>query len=135
MKSVTLSLVVIALVSVAIACNNRAPESTTTVQPAVKASPIATAPPDEFAAARINFAKHCSVCHGSDGKGGPVTVEGKSFKVPSLREGHALRHTDEEFVKQIMNGEDEMPPFKDKLSAQEIDELVRFIRKELQASK
>jgi mono/diheme cytochrome c family protein len=135
MKSVTLSLVAIAFALMMIACNNPAQETTTTTQPAVNASPVSTATPDEFAAARVNFAKHCSVCHGDDGNGGPVTIEGKSFKVPSLRQGHAVRHSDEALVKQINNGEDEMPPFKDKLSAQEIDELVRFIRKELQTGK
>ena len=36
------------------------------------------------------------------------------------------------FVKQITEGDDEMPAFKDKLSAEEINEMVRFIRKELQ---
>jgi mono/diheme cytochrome c family protein len=32
----------------------------------------------------------------------------------------------------ITNGEEEMPAFKDKMSAQEIAEMVRFVRKEFQ---
>jgi mono/diheme cytochrome c family protein len=32
----------------------------------------------------------------------------------------------------ITNGEEEMPAFKDKMSAQEIQQMVRFVRKEFQ---
>lgn len=92
----------------------------------------ATATPDEIAMARANFAKHCSVCHGDDGTGGTKTVEGKKLRVPSLKEGHATTHSDEKLAKQITNGDDEMPAFKDKLSAKEIDDLVRIIRKDFQ---
>ena len=58
--------------------------------------------------------------------------DGTKLKVPSLREGHALKHKDEEFVKQITNGGDGMPKFGDKLSRDETIDLVRFIRKEFQ---
>ncbi len=61
-----------------------------------------------------------------------MTVEGKKFKVPSLKAGRALTHKDERLVRQITDGDDEMPAFKDKLSSQEINDLVTFIRKELQ---
>ena len=92
----------------------------------------ATAAPDEFATARANFAKDCTVCHGTDGTGGLKTVEKVKLKVPSLREGHALKHVDEDFVDQIKNGGDGMPKFKDKLSPDEINALVRFIHHEFQ---
>jgi len=59
-------------------------------------------------------------------------VDGKRFKVPSLREGHALQHTDDKFIAQINEGEEEMPGFKDKLTQAEIQDLVKFIRKEFQ---
>ena len=72
-------------------------------------------------------------CHGDEGKGGVVkTTEGTKLKVPSLIEGHALKHLDEDFVDQIENGGDGMPKFKDKLTANEINALVRFIRREFQ---
>lgn len=107
--------------------------STNTAPPA--SSPVVSLPaatPDPLASARINFQKNCADCHGGTGEGGTKEVEGKRFKVPSLREGHALKHTDEKFVVQISEGDDEMPAFKDKLSAQEINDLVRFVRKEFQ---
>ncbi len=95
-------------------------------------TPVATATPDEIAIARVNYAKHCEACHGPEGNGGPAEVEGKKIKVPSLKAGHALKHTDEDFVEQITEGEEEMPAFKDKLSPDEINMLVRFIRVEFQ---
>lgn len=115
------------------ACNSPGPLTTNQNQPSASpATATATATPDELARARTNFAKNCTVCHGEKAEGGRVEVEGRKLKVPSLREGHALDHTDEKFVKQISEGDDEMPAFKDKLSAEEIKELVRFIRKEFQ---
>jgi mono/diheme cytochrome c family protein len=98
-----------------------------------KVTPAATATPDEFAFARANYAQHCSSCHGQEGKGGLVkTTEGKMLKVPSLCEGHALKHGDDDYVDQIKNGGDGMPKFKDKLSADEIAALVHCIRHDYQ---
>jgi len=102
--------------------------------PSAGPSPLAspTTPPDEFAAARTIFKERCAKCHGASADGGPVTIEGKTLKVPSLKAGHALKHSDEDFVDQITDGGDGMPAFKDKLQPNEINELVRFIRKEFQ---
>ena len=95
--------------------------------------PETGATPDQFASARGTFEKNCKRCHGDKGEGGPVKLEdGTKLKVPTFREGHALRHPDSEFVKQITKGGDGMPAFKDKLTSQEIDDLVRFIRHEFQ---
>lgn len=100
--------------------------------PVATPAPKATATPDEFAVARANFAKNCIVCHGDEGKGGLVTLKDVKLKVPSFKEGHALKHSDEDFVEQIENGGDGMPEFKNKLSPQEINALVGFIRHEFQ---
>jgi mono/diheme cytochrome c family protein len=109
---------------------NQAQPSASNTTAAAPATPAAAT--DPFAVAYVNFQKNCQLCHGEKGQGGTVTIEGRQLKVPSLREGHALNHTDDQFVKQISEGDDEMPPFKDKLSPQEINDLVAFIRKELQ---
>ena len=94
-------------------------------------TPAAT--PDAFAETRGIFAKDCQSCHGIDGKGGRVKLEGgKTLRVPSFREGHALRHSDTDFRRQINGGGDGMPAFKDKLTTQQIDELIRFVRQEFQ---
>jgi mono/diheme cytochrome c family protein len=89
--------------------------------------------PDQFAAARTIFGKDCKECHGENGQGGPVTLkDGTKLKVPTLREGHALRHNDAEFIKQITKGGDGMPAFADKLKTEEINDLIKFIRQEFQ---
>ena len=89
--------------------------------------------PDQFATTRVVFEKHCQSCHGEKGKGGPVKLEdGTRLKVPTLCEGHALHHPDSDFVKQITKGGDGMPAFKEKLMANEINDLVRFVRHEFQ---
>ena len=97
------------------------------------ANRTAQSTPDPFARARGIYAKDCQRCHGPTGGGGPVTLDdGTKLKVPSLREGHALRHPDSDFVKQITKGGDGMPAFDKKLSPAEIDQMIRFIRHEFQ---
>jgi mono/diheme cytochrome c family protein len=107
---------------------SESPTASNTITPAVKA----TATPDELASARVNYAKHCVECHGAQGEGGVKTVDKVRLKIPNLGEGHALKHTDEDFVEQIEKGGDGMPEFKRKLSPDEINLLVRFVRHEFQ---
>ena len=61
-----------------------------------------------------------------------MQVEGREMKVPNLTGEHARKPTDEKIATKISEGDDEMPAFKDKLSPQQIQDLVRFIRKEFQ---
>ena len=134
MTFVRLALLVAATLLFAIACNKPDTATTNQTRPTV-AGPVGTpdSAADEFATVRANFKKNCAACHGEDGTGGPVKLDdGRTLKVPSLREGHALNHKDEDFVNQITNGGDGMPKFGDKLSREEIINLVRFIRKEFQ---
>jgi mono/diheme cytochrome c family protein len=132
MKSLMIGLTTVALTLIAVACAGPATKPTTTSQPAVVASPADSATPLVFETPRANFEKHCVACHGVNGEGGTVTVDNKTLNVPSLTKGHAVTHKDEELAKQIANGNDQMPAFKDKLSPTEIFALVNFIRKELQ---
>lgn len=128
MKAFGLTLVTATLLF-AFACSKPDTETVTGSTPAL--SP-ALATPDEFAAMRAVFKKNCSECHGEDGTGGTKTVDGKKLKVPTLRAGHALGHFDEDFIKQINKGGDGMPAFKDKLTPEQINELVHLIRHEFQ---
>jgi len=101
--------------------------------PANNNSSTSTSTPDEFAAARASYDKNCKSCHMANGEGGTVKLDdGTKLKVPSLREGHALKHPDSDYVKQIVKGGDGMPAFGDKLKTDEINDLVRFIRHECQ---
>jgi mono/diheme cytochrome c family protein len=97
-----------------------------------KPTATATVRPDEFASARITYAKDCEGCHKVDGAGGLVEVDQAKLKVPALTAGHALKHTDEDLVEQIEKGGDGMPAFKEKLSTEDINALVRFVRHEFQ---
>lgn len=71
---------------------------------------------------------NCAECHGAKGAG---TKKG----IP-LISGHALHHSEAEYIEQVKNGEGKkMPAFKDKLSDEEIAEVVKFVRTKLQKSK
>jgi len=122
----------IALITVFItSCSSQTAPSTT--RPSANNSSTAAATPDPFAATRGVFAKNCQSCHGVDGKGGPVKLDdGTRLRVPSFREGHAVRHPDSDFRKQILEGGDGMPSFKTKFSSQQVDDLIKFIRQEFQ---
>lgn len=124
------------------ACGNAA-DSNRTADANARNSNAAAAPsvspaapartPDEFAAVRATYARECQRCHKPEGTGGVFEEEGlKPLKVPSLREGHAVTHDDQRLARMIANGDDGMPSFKDKLRPEEINQLVRFIRKEFQ---
>jgi mono/diheme cytochrome c family protein len=134
MKLIALALACIAIALVAVACTETAtPTNTNTSRAAASpAAPSPAASVDEFATERANFQKHCEACHGPDATGGLVKVDNKQIKVPSLKAEHAIKHTDDQITKMITNGEEEMPAFKDKMSAQEIAEMVRYVRKEIQ---
>jgi len=98
-----------------------------------KSSPAASSSPDQFAAVRPIFEKDCQSCHGPKGAGGPFKQEdGSTLKVPSLREGRAVRHTDDEYLKQIVKGGDGMPAFDKKLSTEQTNDLIKMIRAEFQ---
>lgn len=131
MKLISFALTCIAIALVATACTKTA-TPTNRSTPTTAASPAPTASQDPLVAAKVNYAKHCEACHGPEGVGGLVKVENKQIKVASLKADHAMKHRDDVLVKIISGGEEEMPAFKDKLTPAEIQDLVKFIRKEFQ---
>ena len=97
-------------------------------------SSSAQSTPDQFAGVRAIYDKECKSCHGQNGAGGPVKLEdGTRLKVPTFREGHALRHPDSDYLKQITKGGDGMPAFEKKLAPEQMNDLIKFIRHEFQA--
>ncbi len=71
------------------------------------------------------YRTHCAVCHGENGAG-------EKRGIP-LISGHALAHSEEEYVKQVENGSPgKMLPFRDKLSPEEIRAVVKYVREEMQ---
>jgi len=132
MRSVRFVLLLVVTLTLGVACNNPTTEAPGPAQPSTAASPQTSAAADEFAAARAIFKDTCAKCHGENAAGGRVQREGREIKVPSLTGEHARKPSDEDLVVKITNGEDDMPAFKDKLTPEQIRELVRFIRKEFQ---
>jgi cytochrome c6 len=140
MTKVKLGLLSIGIVFAFIACNNDAPKNATsntnTSQANAQPTPQPTPQPtqaDMLAEARALYADNCAICHQPNGGGGKVTVQKKTLKAPSLKTGHAVSHGDEKLIKTITDGEEEMPSFKDELTAEQIKSLVQFIRKEFQS--
>ena len=71
----------------------------------------------------------CKSCHGEDGKADTKT--GKKEKMEDISTADwQSKHSDEQIRKVIAEGEKDtkMKAFKDKLSAAEIDGLVKYIR-------
>jgi len=96
-------------------------------------SSVTQSTPDHFAAARSTYDKECRSCHGTKGAGGPVKLEdGTKLKVPSFQEGRALRHPDSDYLKQITKGGDGMPAFEKKLTPEQMNDLIGFIREVFQ---
>jgi mono/diheme cytochrome c family protein len=129
MKNLGLVLLTLALASLVLACTNQ-PSQPQSSAPSSTATPVPSV--DEFAAARANYAKLCIDCHGATGEGGTVKIDDKPLKVPSLKEGHALTHSEQQLVKQVLDGGEGMPAFKDKVSTTQAAELVRYIRHDFQ---
>ena len=140
MKLLKLSLVALAALAFAAACNsnqtaqnantNARPPANSTNASNAAATPAPAATPDELAAAAADYSKFCINCHKADGRGGTVEMdEGQTMKVLSLRE-HGLKDPDSHLARQIREGGDEMPAFKNKLDEQRINNLVRYIRRE-----
>jgi mono/diheme cytochrome c family protein len=134
MKLTLLALSCVVFALVAVGCTETA-TSTNTATPrtaSASPSPSASASADEFAHAKAIYAKNCEGCHGPNAEGGVAKIDNKQIKVPSLKADHAVKHTDEQLIKMITNGEEEMPAFKDKLSQAEINLMVRYIRQVVQ---
>ena len=78
--------------------------------------------------ARELFARNCAACHGPAGEGKQVGT----LQVPTLRAGRAAEDTDARILAQSHDGGNGMPPFKFTLTDDQIQELLRFVREEIQ---
>ena len=78
--------------------------------------------------ARELFQRNCAACHGHEGEGRQIGT----LKAPSLREGRATTDTDERLLTQIHDGGNGMPPFKYSLTDEQIGDLLRFLRDDVQ---
>jgi len=85
------------------------------------------------APAADNWDNNCASCHGTDGKA--QTKTGKKLKLRDYTDAKVQAELkDEEMVKAItegvkIDGKEKMKAFKDELSADEIKDLVAYVRK------
>src|SRR5207302_121699 len=70
------------------------------------------------------FRQHCAKCHREDGKGGQA--RGLKAEVPAFTDASwQARRSDEQLLASILDGkEPEMPPWRDKISAEQARGLV-----------
>lgn len=97
-------------------------------------SPVATM--DELAAGRNLYKENCARCHQDDGTGGKVTIDGETLDPDNLTTDKMKKEPDAEYIEHITEGipDEGMPSFKDKLSNEEMKEIVKYIRQDLQKS-
>jgi len=81
------------------------------------------------------FATHCAVCHGERGKGDGPSAAGFATKPSDLTDGRLMNPLPDEFLASVirLGGPAEglspgMPPFERTLSAEQIGQIVRYVR-------
>jgi cytochrome c6 len=72
------------------------------------------------------YKANCAMCHGATGEAN--TPAGKNFKVPSFSSDAVLKESDAEMLTIAKNGKGKMPAWHDKLTDEQLKELVGFIR-------
>lgn len=74
------------------------------------------------------YRQHCAICHGAEAYG--KELDGRF--VPPLRFGEIEKKSEQEIYEQIAHGKLPMPSFKHQLTENEIQRMVKFIRRDLQ---
>lgn len=72
------------------------------------------------------FKANCQLCHGAEGNGDTPT--GKAFKAPNFHDPTIVATSDEELTKIINAGKGNMPAFHSRLTPQQIQSLVSYLR-------
>jgi len=89
-----------------------------------------TATTGETAMAKEIYAANCMICHKDTGRGGKITLGGKTINPDDLTADKFKTMTDEKMMGYVTNGiEDEgMPAFKDKLTPDQIKSVIGHVR-------
>src|ERR1039457_243802 len=72
------------------------------------------------------YKEKCSACHGSNGAG--ETMLGKNLKLRSLASAEVQKQSDDDLARIISKGKGRMPPYDRKLSKDQIEGVVKYIR-------
>lgn len=79
-----------------------------------------------FADGGADFKAKCAMCHGATGAGD--TVMGKNMKIRDLGSADVQKQSDAELEGIITKGKGKMPAYDGKLTKDQIDGLVKYIR-------
>ncbi len=77
-------------------------------------------------AGEMTFKKNCVMCHGADGTG--KTNMGKKVGAADLSSNDIQSLSDEAIAQTVKNGKGKMPSFEKTLSAEEITQVVQYVR-------
>src|SRR5215831_7097605 len=77
--------------------------------------------------AAATYKAKCAMCHGADGKGDAPA--GRKTGVHSFTSYEVKKQSDADLSQIISKGKNKMPAFESKLKAEEINELVSYVRK------
>ncbi len=80
---------------------------------------------DKADKAAQDYKANCTLCHGDNGAGTPL---GNNLKVKDLRSKEVQDMTADEMEQVIHDGKNNMPPFKARLSNDQIQGLITYIR-------
>jgi cytochrome c6 len=79
-----------------------------------------------FANAAADYKAKCAMCHGATGNAD--TVMGKNLKIRDFSSAEVQKQTDAELAEIITKGKGRMPSYDGKLTKEQIDGLVKWIR-------
>lgn len=77
-------------------------------------------------AGQTTFKKNCVMCHGADGTG--KTKMGQKLNAADLTSNDIQALSDDALAQTVRNGKGKMPPFDKTLSADEITQVVQYVR-------
>ncbi len=72
------------------------------------------------------FKSKCATCHGADGKGN--TGMGKALKLRDLSSADVQKQSDADLVNIVTNGKEKMPKYDGKLTKEQINDVVKYVR-------
>lgn len=72
------------------------------------------------------FASKCAMCHGPDGSA--QTTMGKNLKIRDFHSADVQQQSDADLKTVIAKGKGKMPAFESKLTGEQIDQLVAYLR-------